>query len=181
MGRFEYQGYSFATAKEMDLAKKEAESIEYIKAKIDYKDRDKLKKMYDSLVEKQSFITPVGVAFMKEMYQEISMFSAQPVSGVPVTVPIELKQGGKLTKEWKDKSEAKSKAKKEIYEVKLRNSRIINAFLIVLIIAMFAVVIFGKNSPFQDAEEKIQDKYATWEEELNQREQALDIREQGLN
>jgi hypothetical protein len=46
---------------------------------------------------------------------------------------------------------------------------------------MFAVVIFGDNSPLKDAEKKIQDKYATWEEQLKEREQSVEEREQQLN
>lgn len=183
MGRFEYQGFSFATAKEMDLAQKEAESITYIKTKMDFKDREKLRKLYDSLCEKQSFLTPVGIAFMKELYEEVSLYSATPVQAVPVIIPVEAKQGahGKFTNGFIKDSEQKKAEKKELYYTKLRNSRIVIAFLVLLIIGMFAVVIFGDNSPFQDVEEKIQDKYTAWEEQLKQKEYELNLKEQELN
>lgn len=183
MGRFEYQGYSFATAKEMDLAQKEVESITYIKAKMDFKERDKLRKLYDSLCEKQAFVTPIGIAFMKELYEEVSMYSAVPVPGVPVTIPMEAKKGvhGKITNGFIKDSEQKKQEKREFYHTKLRNSRIVITFLVLIIIGMFAIVIFADNSPFQDAEAKIQDKYSNWEEQLKLKEEELNQREKELN
>lgn len=183
MGRFDFEGYSFATAKEMDLAKKEAESIAYIRAKLDFNDRDKLRKMYDSLAEKQSFITPVGIAFMSEIRNDLSMFSVQTVPGVPVTVPLELtkEKVGKLTSSFMQESEKRNALKKEIRDTKLRNSRIINFFLVLVILAMFGVVLFGNTPAFQDEEQKLQDKYASWQQQLEQKEQELNAKEQELN
>lgn len=183
MGRFEFEGYSFDTAKEMDIAKKEAESIEYIKAKMELKDREKARKLYDSLIEKKTFVTPIGINFMMELNKDLSMFSIKPLEGVPVHLPLErIKAGeGKLTKGLIHNSNEKSLKQSDIYKDKLKNSRIINVFLVILVLAMFAVVLFGDNSPFVDAEKKIQDKYATWEEQLNEKEQLLQEREQQLN
>ena len=183
MGRFEYQGYSFATAKEMDLAQKEVESITYIKAKMDFKERDKLRKLYDSLCEKQAFVTPIGIAFMKELYEEVNMYSATSVPGVPVTIPVEVKQGthGKFTNGFIKDSEKKMQEKREFYYAKLRNSRIVITFLVLIIIGLFAAVIFADNSPLKDAEAKLQDKYINWEEQLKLKEQELNQREQELN
>lgn len=183
MGRFEFQGYSFATAKEMDLAKKEEESIAYIRAKLDFKDRDKLRKMYDSFVEKQSFITPIGITFMKEIQNELSMFSVQTIPPVPVTVPWEQKKSnqGKHTSSFLEESEKRKAIKKEMRDAKLRNSRIIIFFLVLVIAAMFGYVIYGNAPAFQDDEQKLQDKYATWQQQLEQREQELNAKEQELN
>ena len=183
MGRFEFQGYSFDTAKDMDLAKREAESVEYIKAKMERKDRDKTRKLYDSLVEKQSFITPVGIQFMKELQQDLSMFSTSSLQGVPVHLAVDKENQikGKLTKEFIAGSKDRNVQQVDIYKNKLKNSRIIITFLVVLILAMFSVVLFGKNSPLQDAEEKLQDKYATWEEQLKEKEQLLLDKEEQLN
>jgi Tfp pilus assembly protein PilO len=103
--------------------------------------------------------------------------------GVPVHLPLETINGakGKLTKGFIKETKERNRAQSDIYRDKLKNSRIINVFLVVLILAMFAVVIFGDNSPLKDAEKKIQDKYATWEEQLKEREQSVEEREQQLN
>lgn len=183
MGKFEFQGYSFDTAKEMDLAKKEAESIEYIKAKMELNNREKARVLYDNLIEKQSFITPIGIQFMKELQQDLSMFSSKPLEGVPVHLSLgnAKHEQGKLTKGFITESKERNKQVNDYYQTKLRNSRIMNLGFILIILAMFLVVLFGKNSPLTDAEKKLQDKYASWEEQLKEKEQLLQEKEAQLN
>lgn len=183
MSRFEYDGYSFSTAKEMDVAKKEEESIQYIRSKIDKKEREKVKKLYDSLCEKQSFVTPVGIAFMKELYEEVSMFSSTPIQMVPVTIPLnrEKAASGKYTKDILTVAEKRKKEKKEECEVKLRNQRIVSGFLVLIIIGMFLILLTSKNSPFTDAQQRVEDKYAKWQQELEEKEAELELREEKLN
>jgi hypothetical protein len=144
MGKFEFQGYSFDTAKEMDLAQKEAESIEYIKAKMELKNRDEARTLYNNLVQKQSFITPIGIQFMKELQQELSLFSTKPLEGVPVHLFLENAKDrqGKLTQGFLAESMERSNQLNEYYKSKLRNSRIMNIGFVIIIIAMYLVVIF---------------------------------------
>ena len=183
MGKFEFQGYSFDTAKEMNLAKQEAESIEYIKAKMELKNREKAKILYDNLVEKQSFVTPIGIQFMKELQQDLSLFSSKPLAGVPVRLALEnVKAGqGKLTQGFIADNKERNNQLQDYYKNKLRNSSIMNLGFVLIIIAMFLVVLLGKNSPLKDSEQKLQDKYATWEEQLKEKELLLQEKEAQLN
>jgi len=177
---FEFDGYGYATVKEMDLAKKEAESIAYIKSRTDFKDREKLKKLYEGLIEKQSFVTPTGINFLREVQKELNAFSDKAVSPVFVTVPTEMKKGSYVrSASFQQMSEGQKQAKKDVLQGKLRNLRIINAFLIVIIIGMFVSVLLGNNSPI-DAEVKIRTKYSVWEKELTERENAILERENAI-
>ena len=182
MGKYEYCGYNFLTAKELDIAKRETESIEYIRAKTDFHNYEKLKKVYTMLGEKHAFVTPIGLNFMMELQQTLKTMSTQPVEGIPVVLPTEQlsKVQGRLTKDFEQVTNQRKQAKREIYEIKLRNSRIISFFLILIIIAMFCAVIFGKNSPLIDAESAIQDKYASWEQSLKERETVIKEKEAEL-
>lgn len=178
---FEFDGYGYATAKEMDLAKKEAVSIAYIKSRTDFKDREKLKKLYEGLIEKQSFVTPTGINFLREIQKELNAFSDKTVSPVFVTVPTYMKKGAfGRSESFQQMSEDQKQGKKDILQGKLRNLRIINAFLILIIIGMFVSVLLSNNSPFTDAEVKIQNKYSAWEKELSERENAILEKEQEL-
>lgn len=171
---FEFDGYGYATAKEMDLAKKEAESIAYIKSRTDFKEKEKLRKLYEGLIVKQSFVTPTGIQFLREIQQELNSISDKPVTPVMVTVPTQVKKGAfGQSASFQHITEEQKQARKDQTQGKLRNSRIINTFLVVIIIGMFATVLLGKNSPLLDAEIKLQDKYSAWEQELIQRENAI--------
>jgi hypothetical protein len=66
------------------------------------------------------------------------------------------------------------------YRIKLRNSRIITAFLGIIIIIMILISIFSDRSVFSNYEDQILNKYSSWEEDLNTRQKALDDREKAL-
>lgn len=53
--------------------------------------------------------------------------------------------------------------------------------MLIIIIGMFAINATSQNPTILNYEEKIVDKYASWEEELDAREQELNEREQKLN
>ena len=52
--------------------------------------------------------------------------------------------------------------------------------LIVIIIGMFWIVITSDNLGYFNAEDKVLNKYSSWEEELNAREAAIRQREEEL-
>jgi fucose permease len=120
---------------------------------------------------------------MKEMQQELALFSTKPLEGVPVHLSLENAnpRQGKLTQGFIHESIERSNQLSESYKSKLRSSRIINIGFIFIIIAMFLVLLLGNNSPLKDAEQKLQDKYAAWEEQLKEKEQLLQEKEAQLN
>ena len=65
--RFVVDEYSFGTKAEWEEAKREEESIQYIRAKTNLSDPQTVYKVYCGLVEKKTFTTPVGTAFLLEL------------------------------------------------------------------------------------------------------------------
>ncbi len=171
--------YSFGTKAEWEEAKREEESIRYIRAKTNLSDTETAWKMYCGLVDKKTFITPVGTDFLVQLRSELLRLgkSAEDVPGVPVTLP---RKKGKRAESFSQEMESKSRMMADYYQDKLRNSRIITAFLVVVIGIMFLITLFGPNSPFVDAEVKLQDKYAAWEQDIRERENAVREREREL-
>lgn len=176
---FVVDGYSFGTKAEWEEAKKEEESIRYIRAKTNLSDTETAYKMYCGLVEKKTFITPVGISFLMQLRAGLLRAgkSEEEVPGVPVILP---RRKGKRAESFSQEVESKSKMMADYYRGKLRNSRIVCAFLVVVIVAMFVITLIGPNSPFVDAEIKLQDKYAAWEQEIREREDAVRAREREL-
>jgi len=181
--RFVVDGYSFETKAEWEEAKREEESIQYIRAKTNLSDMQTVYKVYCGLVEKKTFITPVGITFLMQMQKELlrSGRNVDEVPKVPITLPRKRKKSAELfSKETQKKKQKKNRVLIDYYKSKLRNTRIVMFFLIVVIGAMFLITMFGPNTPFVDAEIKLQNKYAAWEQELRQREDAVEKREREL-
>ena len=77
--------------------------------------------------------------------------------------------------------ENKFKAVAEHYRDKAKKCYFVIAGLAIVIIILFVLALKTGNTPFNDAEEEIQDRYAAWAEELTERENAVVIREKALN
>lgn len=171
-------GYCFTDAHDYKEAKREAETVEYIKANTDLSDNNKVIKLYHKLVERKTLRTVVGLGFLKELQDQIIKGGIVTKESLPF-IPIERNE--KILKAYANEFE-KEQVKKhqemiEDYRIKLRNSRIISLFLAVIIVIMIFISIWSDRSVFKVFEDNMINKYAAWEEELNAREQALEAKE----
>ncbi|MBB2182474.1 hypothetical protein H0486_06240 [Lachnospiraceae bacterium MD1] len=167
------EGYSFSDARDYREAKRELESIEYIKANTDMKDLNKVVKLYNKLIERKTLKTVVGYAFLKELQDRILREGVISKDNLPC---IKIEREGLQSRGFgslESEKERKQQVAIENFRIRLRNSRIINLFLIGIIIAMIIISLLSDRSMISDYENQILDKYSSWEEELNEREEAL--------
>jgi uncharacterized protein YpmB len=178
---YKVAGYSFSDAHDYKEAKREEETIEYIRANTDLSDLNKAIKLYHKLVERRTLKTVVGFAFLKELQERILKEGILTKESMPCiqvekdTKPIRA-YSGPLDHE----AEQRHLEVIQDYKVKLRNSRIIIIFLAVIIVVMLLISILSDRSMFSNYENQILNKYSSWEEQLNAREKALEQREADL-
>jgi hypothetical protein len=183
MNEQEYKlaGYRFTDMQAYKEVKKELETIEYIRANTDLSEIGKVTKLYHKLVERKTLKTIVGYMFLKELQDKIVNEGIISRESVPA---IHIEVGNKISKTLKtsfgQETVEKQAAKLEDYRIRIRNSRIINIFMVVIIIAMIAISIFSDRSVFINYENEIVNKYASWDEELNNRQKILDEKEKML-
>lgn len=173
-------GFSFENQDAYNDAQKEAEAISYIKAKTDMDNTTNLVKLYNNLIDKQTFITPVGIGFLKELYDKII---ASGVIAKDNLRPVPVKHTAVIVKEAKGfekEGESNMKMRLSYTESKLKNSQVMNVFFVIIILVLFAITIFSDRSPFVNAELRFQDKYASWAEELTERENIIKEKEEAL-
>lgn len=184
---YSVDGYKFAARPDYERALKEYESIKYIKANTDFSDTKSVLKLYNRAVENSSFKSAVGVAFMKELRDNIvgsGILEEKLIAPIPVQ---KIEGSGRMTRDEKD---AQIKRYKEAYENadagrKIRN--IIIVFLVVIIAAMLIITYMSRYSVFtyftdykSDMENELIDKYEHWQNELDRREAAVKAKEDKL-
>jgi hypothetical protein len=64
-------GYLFEDARDFKEAKREEETVEYIKANTDLNDLNKVLKLYHKLAERKTLKTVVGFAFLNELSSKL--------------------------------------------------------------------------------------------------------------
>lgn len=174
-------GYVFIDEYDYKEAKKEEESVEYIKANADLNDLNKTIKLYNKLSERQTFRTVIGMNFLKELREKILKEEIIDEDSLPCIRVEKSGQSKSYSGTMMRETESKNKEIIKSLRNKLRNVWIINAFLTLIIAAMILIALFAKNRSYSDIENEILDKYAAWAEELDARQKELDQKEASLN
>lgn len=129
---YKLKGYNFVNFKDYQKAKQETDSIEYIRTHTDLADIKKVAKLYNSLVEKDTFKTVIGYEFLKELQSMLIDGGIITLDTIP-WIRVGKESGGLSTA---DAGEGKMARE---YRIRHRNSRIINIFLVLIIAAMIII------------------------------------------
>ncbi len=179
---YKVAGYIFPDAHSYKEAKREEETVEYIKANTDLNDLNKALKLYHKLVERKTLKTVVGFSFLNDLRNRILAAGIVMKENLPdIRVEKPEKAPRVFDNVLEKEQEARHLALIEDYRVKLRNSRIISIFLTVIIIIMIVMAIFRDRSMYTIYENQFIDKYISWQTDLENREKALEEREKALN
>ncbi len=186
-------GYLFESNQEFIKAKREKDVVEQMKKTVDWKNPATAYKLYQKILNKNSFTTVIGIQFLWEL-RTVVMQSGMKIEGE--LLPIKVKGMEITDTEGKDgrtvrrTSSAMSALQStqvekyhqiaEEYQTANKTKKIIIAFLILIIVGMLTVSQLTPYSIFTDYEEKIINQYEAWEKELKEREAALTEREEAL-
>ena len=170
--RVTFRGHTFDDEKQVILAKKEAEAIEYLRSKTDFNNLNQLMKLYDRILDKNMMETIIGIEFLTEirgMLVRSGMFTEEQIRPVPL-----LPEARKMKKRADDQKRSRERILLEHATKQNTILKIVTFFLSALVIIMFVITLLGERSPLAVRyEEQILNKYAAWADELTEREKLL--------
>lgn len=176
------EGYSFTSPKDVELAKAELARIKQLEEKINYNNPKMVMLVYDKAIENKLFKTPVGFDFMKKM-QRILLDSDIPpeqIRDIPVNRVYAVRDNASEAVE-KFKTDPKLEKARKRQETRTKKGLIIaNIALLVMVLLMLWISTTGSNPTVIDYEKKLQNRYATWEKELQERENTIREKEREL-
>ncbi|MCR4955356.1 MAG: hypothetical protein K6A30_01560 [Lachnospiraceae bacterium] len=196
--QFIVDGYVFETESQATQAKRELEGVRYMKERLDMSDPEAVLSIYNRILRDKMFSTPVGYAFLRELqeYLQTSLAIKEseilPLNFQPVIqrAAQEDKEAIKLQKEKnreKHKQEERMRKKKqrrkkrekinedgERYRSLFINSLIVNIALAIVVVALFVIMHFSNIPTILNYENKLIDRYETWEQELDKREKLIE-------
>lgn len=170
-------GYQFQSKEDAELAEMELKKISYLREHMGTADVDTVLKVYQKALETRTFQTPVGLSFMHELY---SSLEAAGLKGTIKPVPTYHSYTNKTRRETKPAKERVQQAKKKEKVDKFAISVWLNILLVLLVIGMFFIAKTGDNPNVINYEKAVQDKYATWEQQLTERENVIREKELSL-
>ncbi len=171
-------GYAFETKEEYNLAMREQRNIVSIKGRMNSQSKESVLMIYRKLVSKELLVTPIGLEFLRELrYSLINDFHMEATELPMIHVTAHKREEKKSKEEYTANQLMKENNKLKDTLFKLR---IFTFGLLIIIVGIFIMTATNPNSAYIDTENKIVNKYASWEEDLQQREKAVKDKEQAL-
>lgn len=182
--KFTFQGHTFDDEKQLLMAKKEAEAIEYLRSKTDFGNMNNLMKLYNRILDRDMMETVIGIDFLKEIRGTLigsGMFTEDQVRPVPLLPEVK-----KLKKRTEVQKRSRERTLLERSERQNTILKVVCFFLTILVIGMFAIALTGTRSPLAIRyEEQLINKYASWAQDLEEKEAYLreyvrELEQQGI-
>ncbi len=170
--RIEQGYYSYPDEEQAGEAANELEKIRRLEAQIDYNKPKVVYALYNKMLLGEVFSTPEGFAYLLHLrqYLEDNVYDiGETVPGIPVEMFIHEKT---VEVPVPDKTSRRRKKNQDTITYKI----IIGA-LALLVIAMLVITALSDSPTILNYEKKLQDRYASWEMELSEREEAVRVKE----
>lgn len=182
-GRYVAEGYSFLSEKDAALAENERRKIDYLESRLDYDHPETILRVYNKAIEERVFKSPVGQFFLRNLQQYLvnqPEIDPDEVSVIPLYVSFDTEFREQPNPARNRINPVEKKKEKKKFQL-LPISLIINAGLVVAVIAMFSIALNSDQPNILNYEKAITNRYASWEQQLTEREQIVRERERELN
>lgn len=175
---FYVEGYRFDSLEDAEQAQIEQKKVSYFKSKFEDKGADHILAAYDNILDEKVFVTPVGWEYLKQIQDEL----------IDIGVPTEQIRPIPMFNSFVHSGSKESAVRQRVIPAKKKNggqekfiiSVIANIVLLVLVVAMFVITLNSKNPNILNYEKEIINKYASWDQELTERENRVREKEAEL-
>lgn len=166
-------GFVFPNRKEAATAEMELKKIEQLEEKLNYDNLDAVAMIYTKSIRNELFQTVVGCSYLKRLqnYLQQKQYDKVDFDKYPIPTPVsngKLEENGKMEKRLK----VRVNHQKELKQ-KLKRANMINLVLLALVGALFAIALTADNPNILNYRYNIQNEYSQWEQELQERENAV--------
>ena len=174
-------GFLFLNGEDAALADKERKQIEYLEKKLDYQKPEQVLSVYQKLIEERTFKTPVGMLYLKKMQDFLyskAYLDKERIPYIPIDMPCDLTAPKKQVELKSVRNVAQRRE-----EIKVSNHKIsvfLNIILIISLILMFVIALRSETPNMLNYKSALENKYATWEQELTERENLLREKEREM-
>lgn len=169
----EAEGFAFYTKKDAELAIQERKKIQYLKAHMDIRNPESILSLYERAINERVFKTPVGLVFLKEIQDYLVKrpeIDNEKIIPIPLFVTYE---GGIRSRTSPARQRVQPAAEKKGKIQAFPVSVCLNIVLVIAVIAMFAITLTADQPNILNYERTLLDRYAGWEQQLTEREQAV--------
>lgn len=169
---FIVNGFAFENVEDAQEAEKECRKILFLESKIDYGDLTKVQAIYEKALRDEVFRTAVGLFYLKGM-RDFLVHEEEGLDEILPNVPAPETAVSRPVKSAELQPRRQQDPKQAEKDYRFRVSVILNVLLVLAVIAMFFIALDADQPNILNYEREITNKYASWEQELTEREQAV--------
>lgn len=177
---FFVEGYRFGTPEDAKQAQMEQKKAAYFESRLSKNNAQSMLAIYDKILDEKIFTTPVGWDYLKKLQEELRLLGIEEerIRPIPMYVTFFHGEDGRADTPVRDR--IRPARRRDKVKEKLKLSVIINALLFILVLAMFYITLNGSNPNIINYKKAILNEYASWEQELTERENAVREKEKEL-
>lgn len=172
-------GYRFGSFKDAQIAEEEIKKAKYFETRLTGKTGRNRLAVYDQILDKKVFQTPIGWEYLRYMQEEMQGLGISEEEIRPIPMYLTFVHEEEQEAEKTVRQRIRPSRRNDIMR-KYRITLLLNVLLGILVVAMFAITINSDNPNILNYKNAIVNQYATWEQELTERENAVREKEQNL-
>ncbi|MCH5260492.1 MAG: hypothetical protein J1F18_12095, partial [Lachnospiraceae bacterium] len=171
-------GYRFGTIADAETARMEEKKIAAVEKHLDYRKPQNVLLVYNKAIDNKIFLTPVGMAYLQRIQEQLIKCGIQEEKIKPI--PLYATFSNKTENNSSIRRSMASRAPKVEFKGRFMTSLCINVLLVLALTAMIILSLHTDVPNIINYRTAIVNEYSEWEQQLQEREQAVRQAERNL-
>lgn len=163
-------GYQFVSEEDATRAQTDASKINLLNSKVKTDKPAEIKAVYEKAIENKIFKTPVGWEYLTDLRKKMISMGINEDDIIPIPVDVSFTRHSAL-----ENLTVKQRIKPLNDKADFARifSLVLNVALIIVVIVMFIIAMTSDNDNILNYKSNITNRYASWEQDLKEREAAV--------
>ena len=164
-------GYRFGTVADAETARIEIKKIAAVEQHLDYRKLQNVLLVYNKAIDNKIFLTPVGMAYLQKMQEQLTKRGVPQEKIKPI--PLYTTFSNKTENNSSIRRSVASRTPQVEYKGQFVTSICINVLLVLALAAMIILSLHSDVPNIVNYRTAIVNEYSEWEQQLQEREQAV--------
>ncbi|MBQ9588826.1 MAG: hypothetical protein IJR29_01430 [Butyrivibrio sp.] len=165
-------GYHFISQEDAAKAQTDISKIKMLRTRVKADKPAEIKMLYEKAIENKIFRTPIGWGYLMDLKRKLIAGGYKEEDIIPIPVDISFTRHSAI-----ENINVKQRIKPEKKEEKINYFKIIslalNVVLAILVVLMFVIASTSDNDNIINYKSNITNRYASWEQDLKEREKTV--------
>ncbi len=169
---FIVEGFCFSSEEDCQKASMDSSKIKLLETRVKASKPENLRAVYEKSIENKIFKTPIGWGYLSGIRKRLIESGLDDESIIPIPIEISLTRHSAI-----ENLRVKQRIKPDEGSKKVNFgwifSIVLNVALVIVVIAMFVIAFTSENDNIINYKNNLTNRYASWEQDLKEREKKV--------